>query len=119
VTAADLREQLLALPVGTSFTREAVLELLEQLEASGGDPEVYNVASLALRWHRSPSAVRALCEQGLLPGAWKHEGKAWRIPRAGVLGYEAAMADRCADVCTGAARGGGLGLKALARGPEA
>ena len=38
------------------------------------------VQELADRFGRCPSTVRAWCEAGRLPGAYKLRGREWRIP---------------------------------------
>lgn len=38
--------------------------------------------------HRAVPTVRAWCTAGLIPGAYKLRGRAWRIPRAALLRFE-------------------------------
>ena len=126
MTVEDLRTQLRALPPGTTFSRDAVLELLVAVRRDGeplGELEVFTVADLAQRWHRSGSAVRAILEAGQVAGSWKQGGKAWRVPRAGVLAYEAAQAEAPEARATRRAKvrgtpGDRFGLRAAARGGD-
>jgi excisionase family DNA binding protein len=47
-------------------------------------PAEFTVAELAARFHRSPSTVRDWCEHHRFDGAYKLNGRDWRIPRAAV-----------------------------------
>jgi hypothetical protein len=47
---------------------------------TGGADTVLTVAQLAERLHRSPSTVRGWCEQSRFSGAFKLNGKDWRVP---------------------------------------
>ncbi len=91
--ADRLRELADRLPTGGSLTltRDALLELAGvgngQLEA--GAVADLNVAALAARFHRSPSTVRDWCEQGHFEGAYKLNGRDWRIPEAAVDAFVA------------------------------
>jgi excisionase family DNA binding protein len=42
------------------------------------------VSELAARFHRSASTVRDWCEHGRFEGAYKLNGRDWRIPQVGV-----------------------------------
>ena len=44
----------------------------------------FTVGELALRFHRSPSTIRDWCEHGRLEGAYKLNGRDWRISQAAV-----------------------------------
>jgi excisionase family DNA binding protein len=90
VTLADrLRQLAEALPPGGSLTltRLGLLELAGA-DASQADQEVtpvdFTVAELAARFHRSTSTVRDWCEHGRFGGAYKLNGRDWRIPQAAV-----------------------------------
>ncbi len=91
--ADRLRELADRLPTGGSLTltRDALLELAAvgngQLEAEAVAD--LNVAELADRFHRSPSTVRDWCEQGHFEGAYKLNGRDWRIPEAAVDAFVA------------------------------
>lgn len=87
--AEHLRELAERLPPGGSLTltREGLLELAT---VEGGhadqaaDGAEFTVVDLAIRFHRSASTVRAWCEHGRFEGAFKLNGRDWRIPRAAV-----------------------------------
>jgi hypothetical protein len=83
----DLADQL---PSGGSLTltRDALLELVAAESAGRSDlaialPEL-TVPELAGRFHRSPSTIRGWCEQGRFEGAFKLNGRDWRIPQPAV-----------------------------------
>ena len=87
--ADRLRELAECLPPGASLTltRGGLLELAA---VDGGKVEQaapqadFTVGELALRLHRSPSTIRDWCEHGRLGGAYKLNGRDWRIPRGTV-----------------------------------
>lgn len=88
MTLADrLRELAERLPPGGSLTltRDGLLDLAA---ADGGHADQtaaqadFTVAELAARFHRSPSTVRDWCEHGRFEGAYKLNGRDWRIPLA-------------------------------------
>lgn len=70
-----------------------VLELLEGNDVSQGLPSAQaadlTVADLATRFGRSASTVRAWCEAGRFPGAYRFEHREWRVPAAGLAAFEA------------------------------
>ena len=88
-----LRQVAELLPTGTSvtFTREVLLEAL------GGTPDIsaavlagdLTVAEVAAHFHRSPSTVRGWLEAGRFTGAYKLNGRDWRVARAAVDAFEA------------------------------
>ena len=86
MTLAELRRLAELLPAGGSLTlpREALLELC------GGDRGALDlegeltVAQFAKRLGRKPSTVRGWCERGALQGAYRLNGREWRIPPAAV-----------------------------------
>ena len=87
--ADRLRELAGRLPPGGSIvlTREGLLDLA----AMNGDQAdhaaataAFTVAELATRFHRSASTVRGWCEHGRFEGAYKLNGRDWRIPTTGV-----------------------------------
>src|SRR5436309_2579578 len=77
------------LPPGGSLTltKDGLLNLAA---SDGGQadqaavPADFTVAELAARFHRSASTVRDWCEHGRFEGAYKLNGRDWRIPQAGV-----------------------------------
>jgi hypothetical protein len=63
--------------------------LREVLEGAPESPDVMmapdlSAAAFAQRFGRSASTVRLWCESGKVPGAWKLNGKEWRIPVAAI-----------------------------------
>ncbi len=81
----DLAERL---PPGGSLTltREGLLELAAD-DGQSEQPAAradFTVAELASRFHRSASTVRDWCEHGRFEGAYKLNGRDWRIPQAAV-----------------------------------
>ena len=86
MTLADrLRELAERLPPGGSLTltRDGLLDLAaldggqDDQAAAGAD---LTVAELAARFPRSASTVRDWCEHGRFEGAYKLNGRDWRIP---------------------------------------
>lgn len=85
--ADRLRELAERLPPGGSLmlTRDGLLELAA---VAGGRvdqaaPQAdFTVREVALRFHRSPSTIRDWCEHGRFDGAYKLNGRDWRIPQA-------------------------------------
>ena len=92
--ADRLRELAERLPPGASvtLTRDGLLELAA---VAGGRVEEtvpqadFTVGELALRFHRSPSTIRDWCEHKRLGGAYKLNGRDWRIPQAAVDAFVA------------------------------
>jgi hypothetical protein len=93
VNLADrLRELAERLPQGVSLTltRDALLGLATAHDhdpdppASRGD---CTIAELAARFRRSPSTIRGWCEHGRFEGAYKLNGRDWRIPHTGVESF--------------------------------
>jgi len=89
VNLADrLRELAERLPSGASLTltREGLLGLATKHDDPDqplGRPD-FTIAELAARFYRSPSTVRGWCERGRFEGAYKLNGRDWRIPPGGV-----------------------------------
>lgn len=87
--AKRLRELAEHLPPGGSLTitRDALLGLAAgegcRSEHAVAPPDL-TVAELGGRFHRSPSTIRAWCEHGRFDGAYKLNGRDWRIPQAAV-----------------------------------
>src|SRR3989442_2660617 len=88
MTLADLRELVARMPPGSSVTlsRDALLEAVGAPDAPGM-PADLNVAELGARLRRSHSTVRGWCEKGRFAGAFKLEGRDWRIPPAAVESF--------------------------------
>src|SRR2546425_4544983 len=83
--ADRLRDLAERLPAGSSLTltRDGLLNLAA---SDGGQadqaavPPDFTVVELAARFHRSASTVRDWCEHGRFEGAYKLNGRDWRIP---------------------------------------
>jgi helix-turn-helix protein len=84
-----LREAAALLPAGTSLTvtREALLEALGGVDRPVG-PDL-TVAELSERFHRAPSTIRAWCEAGRFPDAYRLNGRDWRVPPAALEAFRA------------------------------
>ncbi len=87
--ADRLRQLAERLPPGASLTltRAGLLELAA-VDSDQSDeqpvPADVTVAQLAARFHRSASTIRDWCEHGRFTGAYKLNGRDWRIPQAAV-----------------------------------
>jgi excisionase family DNA binding protein len=84
-----LRELAERLPPGGSLTltREGLLDLATADDGESEQPAApadFTVAELASRFHRSASTVRDWCEHGRFEGAYKLNGRDWRVPPAAV-----------------------------------
>lgn len=86
-----LRQAAELAPPGTSLTltREALLEALGGVDRLAG-PDL-TVAELAKRFQRAPSTVRAWLEGARLPGAYKLNGRDWRVPPEAIGAFRAAQ----------------------------
>ena len=95
-TRVGLQALASALPAGSavSIPREWLLDLLQgsgaataqRGSAQGTD---LTVAALAARFGRKTSTVRGWLERGLFPGAYRFQGREWRVPAAGLEAFEA------------------------------
>jgi len=109
VNLADrLRELAERLPSGASLTltREGLLGLATKHDDPDqplGRPD-FTIAELAVRFYRSPSTVRGWCERGRFEGAYKLNGRDWRIPQAGVDAFVAGQRSEHAVTRLGAWR---------------
>ena len=68
--------------------REHLLDLLDGTEAKPPEPVgdlTCKAAGAILGRHAS--TVRAMCERGELPGAYRQHGREWRIPPAAMESY--------------------------------
>ena len=74
-----------------SVPRGWLVALLEAEPAPDQPAADLTAAELAARWKRGASTVRMLCEAGTLEGAYKFNGREWRIPWATVERYEQAQ----------------------------
>lgn len=105
-----------ALPDSASVT-VPVADLREWLEHDGdGDPNLVfdlTVDDIAHQLGRTPACVRAWCRAGRVPGAYRLNGREWRIPRAGLTAYiERARDGQGSDGRNEARRQGGADLGA-------
>jgi hypothetical protein len=80
-----LRELAQRLPPGGSLTltRDGLLGLAAADEGQPNQPPAradFTIAELAARFHRSASTIRGWCEQGCFEGAYKLNGRDWRVP---------------------------------------
>ncbi len=68
------------------LTRQGLLDLaMNGGQADhGSTPAEFTVAELSTRFHRSASTVRGWCERGRFEGAYKLNGRDWRIPKTAV-----------------------------------
>ena len=84
-----LRQAAELAPPGTSLTltREALLEALGGVDRPVG-PDL-SVGELSAYFHRAPSTVRAWLEGGRFPGAFKLNGRDWRVPPAALEAFRA------------------------------
>ena len=93
LTLSQLRELAERLPDGAALTlpRAALLEALAGVAVGEpiGAPAELTVAELADRFHRSPSTVRGWIEADRFPGAFKLNGRDWRVPMAAVEAFVA------------------------------
>jgi excisionase family DNA binding protein len=96
----ELREALRlvveAHPVGSSVTllREHALELLDSEAETVRPPsleEDLTCKAAGAILGRHDSTVRAMCERGEFSGAYRHNGREWRIPPAAVRAYKTAQ----------------------------
>lgn len=89
-----LRELAERLPPGGSLvlTREGLLDLAalagRPVDPSAA-PDELTVGELAARFHRAASTVRGWCEHGRFEGAYKLNGRDWRIPQTAVDAFVA------------------------------
>ena len=96
MTLEDLRILHQAMPPGSSISlsREAVGGLLDALgspEPSGPVPRDLSLKDVADRVGRAESTVKGWCHCGKLPGAYKLNGRDWRVPAAALETYLARM----------------------------
>ena len=80
MTALELRRLAEQLPEGASLSLTKAV-ILEALATAAADLTVRQVAE---QLHRAPSTVRGWLEQGRFEGAYKLEGRDWRIPPVAV-----------------------------------
>ena len=108
-TTADRLRQLAAhLPAkgSVTLTRDDLLELAADGEPPGlaRHPGDMTIGELAGHFHRSPSTIRDWCEHHRFEGAYKLNGRDWRIPQAALEAFLAAQRVRRASSEAGAWR---------------
>lgn len=85
------------LPDGASVTLPAgeIRAMLEEEPESEKEDRLADltVEEVAEEFDRSVSAVRAWCQQGRIPGAYKLRNREWRIPPAGIRAFQEAEAN--------------------------
>ena len=96
-----------ALPDSASVT-VPVGDLREWLECDGGagGPDImtdFTVDDVAELLGRTPACVRGWCRAHRVPGAFRLNGREWRIPKAGLRAYleRARDGQGYEDACTG------------------
>lgn len=95
----DLRDTLTPLPLGALVPASWVLEQLDEdvaqtPAATAGAMVDFTVPDIASRFHRAASTIRTWCENGQLPGAYRLNGREWRIPASAVHALQQAAAER-------------------------
>ena len=68
---------------------ELLLELLATPAHTEAVPSDLTVAQVAARYGRAPSTVRGWCEANRLPGAYRLNGREWRISASALKHFEA------------------------------
>ena len=92
----SLRAALAAMPPGTLVPRDWVLEQLsggvhasqEAATPAPATPVDLSIRDLAQLFGKQSSTVRAWVERGDFPGAYKLNGKEWRVPLGAVEGFQ-------------------------------
>jgi excisionase family DNA binding protein len=94
----DLQRLAALLPdgVGLTLPKDLLLELLAA-EATGAASADLTTRELAERLHRAPSTIRGWLEEGRLPGAYKLNGRDWRVPAEAVETFLAGQRVRYAS----------------------
>lgn len=90
----DLRALLVGLPPGTLIPASWVLEQLEESPGAALTPTGdLTVDQLSSHFGMAQSTVRTWLERGDFPGAYKLSGRAWRIPAAALVTFQAGQQD--------------------------
>lgn len=87
VNVDDLRALHVSMPRGSAITlsRRAIGDLLDHLAPAAtqrGEVRDLTLPEVAERVGRASSTVRAWCNTGLMAGAYKLNGRDWRVPPA-------------------------------------
>jgi hypothetical protein len=89
------------------LTKAGLLELAAVVESEpddATDSRDLRVADLAARFHRSASTIRDWCEHARFEGAYKLNGRDWRIPQAAVEVFVAGQREQMSGGHLGAWR---------------
>ena len=106
-----LRRDVEAMPPGALLPRDWLLDRLADDRPSpslptGPAPKVdLGVRDISRLFGKRPSTVRAWLERGDFPGAYKLQGKEWRVPEGGIDAFQ----DRQRTGAHAAQRGGTSG----------
>lgn len=88
----ELRRDLERLPAAAMVPVGWILErlhLLTKPERQSATMEIdLTVEEVAALLHKKPPTVRAYCGARLLPGAYRLNGKQWRIPRTAIEAFQ-------------------------------
>ena len=85
MTVDELRTLYESMPPGSAINlpRDGIGELLDELtepDSDGREVIDLTLSEVADRVGRAPSTVRSWCSRGLLTGAYRLNGRDWRIP---------------------------------------
>ena len=110
VTLEELQTLYESMPLGSTINlpRDDIAELLDELTPP--DDEALEVSDLTLfavaeRVGRAPSTVRGWCSRGLLVGAYRLNGRDWRVPPAALDAFLEAQGTRRAAASKGSSGG--------------
>jgi hypothetical protein len=93
VSVSELLDVLTGLPADALLPVGWVREQLRTDAPGAADPDrLWTLRDLAERYSRSVGAVRGWCEAGRFSGAFKLNGRAWRVPDAALDAFNAAQA---------------------------
>jgi hypothetical protein len=91
----SLRTALAAMPPGALVPRDWLLEQLSDAPPATSGPSStpsplvdLTIGDLGRLFGKQPSTVRAWVERGDFPGAYKLQGKEWRVPPMAVEGFQ-------------------------------
>lgn len=107
MTLSDLRDWLSTLADAHALVPAE--EVLERLPVSTEGPGVDPLAALDVDaagevLGRSPSTVRDYCRRELLPGAFRQQGREWRIPPDAIRAFQTGEAKTAAGQANGAGK---------------
>lgn len=96
MSAADVLAVLAELPDEASLPVAYLRELLGFDGATAARGPVLDVdlrvEAVAAALGLAPSTIRGMCAAGRFPGAYRREGREWRIPRAAITAYQTSEA---------------------------